>query len=334
MEGAGADLCKVGNHRAVFSTMLDPPYQVVIGGIVFEYHRRMVQVGAFHQHIDGIAREPTVLQLIRPDDKWHLRRLLGHKALDVGEDILAHSVQVLQHLRAIAESLSQVDQQAIYDKARHLAPDLLDGLLALAIQLAGLSHGLVELLLEFGTIGLKAPLGLGIELLIVLSAQDLAVDHGRDRQARLRPDEGKSTLVEIGLQPLVQPLLLFCHVLKKSSPAFLVGLPLKGARDLSLQMAQQVRHHVPQDGRFTGGQPQGPGRARIGKVVHVTPVRRGGLLGGATLQEFPHCRRPSRSRRANGKDVIAAAANIDAKVDGAHSPLLPDNVIQLWELLC
>jgi len=112
---------------------------------------------------------------------------------------MADVLEVLQNGRAIGELFPEIGEQAVHHKPGHLGADLLDGLLALAVQVARLAHRLFELLLELGAKGLELVFSFRVELLIVFGAHHLAVDHGRDGEADLRADQRKAALVEIGL---------------------------------------------------------------------------------------------------------------------------------------
>jgi len=99
-------------------------------------------------------------------------------------------------------------------------------------------------------------------------------------------------------------------------------------------MADHVGHHVAQRRRLPGGQSQRARRARIIKVKHIAPVRGRGAFGRTPLQKLAYGGCAAGPGRPDGVDVIAFASYLDAKVDGAHSALLTDDVVETFQLLC
>jgi len=122
-------------------------------------------------------------------------RIVRHKAVRILDDVLAHRSQIRRDLGRIRELAPYVFDLLIHEKAHQFVADALQGLAAFPVQGAGLAHGVLELLHEFGAVAFQALLGLGIQPVISLRTEHFAVDHRRDVQAHLRPDQRKASLL-------------------------------------------------------------------------------------------------------------------------------------------
>ncbi len=323
---------KIGDQRAHLRLVFDAAHQVHVAGMLQVHHGRTARLAVFDDQVGAVS----VRQAAALDGQTQRSRclfVLRAKLVGPLDDAGFQGVEELEHLRQIRVPLAGLGQRLADDQPRGLLVQLLGLAADFVAPLRDLLHQGPQFGLQFFYRRLdRFALRVG-QFLVLFRAQHFAVARRSQGEPGGRADQLDAPLGRLlrqALKRLRLPLLDFRLDLLQP---IAVLLHLQGGRNRGVQVLEQNPQILNQLGAAPGGQPQSARLVGIVEIVDVAPVVRRRLVRRLLLQKTLHDRPLAHPGRSQHVQVIAFAADRDAKANRIQGAGLPHELTEIFQLL-
>jgi len=331
-ERAGADHREVGQQGAELRPPLDAPDQVGERRVGLDDDRRSLGVRVVDDDVDLVAGEVRLLPG-QPQPRNRHRLLFAiAEVLDVVDDVLLYSLQVLADLLVVRVALLEVVHERAQDVHRDLLVEVAELLLHGVLDDLDLGHDVANLFFEFFHLLVEDAASGLFQGLVFFLGERLAVVDGDGPETHRRALELETALPGDALERLEELRLALLMTLRGATALLLVFLALERLGDLLLEVVDELDHRVTQLVPFAGGQKQSARRIGVLEIVDVEEVVRNRFVGRQLGQEPAHDAALAGSRAPGNEDVVSGTGDIETEADGANGALLADDLLEGTDL--
>ena len=237
---AGLDQRKVGNQGAHLRYVLDPPDQVLVGGVILENDRRAGRIRVVDDHVDAVGMKSRHAAGDIVDIGALLRR---QKCIHVLDRVLLDRLEVFHDVGVFPVGILHPRDQLLHRVPRDLLVQRLDALVMLALHQRHFANDSLQFLLQPGNQLLDPLLFRVRQPLVLLLVEWLAVGHRTHRVTAWRAHDDDAAFLGLAVQFAKRLFLPVLQLLLDLLAPVAVLLALERRRQRGQQVLDQ-RFHV------------------------------------------------------------------------------------------